>query len=432
MYHVPSRLRSRPVALTFFLLFFTFAVTHGVRIAGRYVGYDQYDSFPLFFAVYAAFAILFGLLTLAKQSRRTDILLVGTIAMSSYPIAVLHSAENITAEILMVAAAAAGYRFRLFSRSTVPILTALFGGLVIVRIATDFGNGDINPFRLANQIAIPVFMIAFLYWIFEDDLQRLGRERELYRRELDSIVPFAEFGRNVTGVVHDFRNDASLFSSFTAVLRRSIGETVDQAMVDALDRSTRRFTGRIEMILAATTGGGQEADAEKHFDLRSIVEASVYVFRLHAELRDLVVVRGESSLEGTTIRGDARLLVAIMENVIRNSCDAILEKANRLVLEDAASWRPRVTIHCSPREIIISDNGPGLPFCPSRCRSNNCLYCPEITPGRTTKRDGNGIGLFRIRAAAEKLGVHVLVRTESGEGVTTHITIPSDVVVSES
>lgn len=417
--------RYRIVSGVLFLLFFALTVSDVGRIIYRVFFSDiGYPFFPRYAAAYGALALGFAVITAGREQKYSVHALVLLTSATSYLMILLHPTDNMTAEVLLVGAAAIAYRYKLLDRRPRAILAALFGGLIVVRVLTIPHLYHWIFARLLNQVAISATIVGFLYWTFENEIIRSRREREVFRRELETTAPFAQFGRNAAGIVHDFKNDAALFASMASLARQSEGEPLTPLFAEQLERAARRLSDRISTILRITAMDHQPADTPQLFNLREMLEASIYVFRADIEIRHFVSVDLEGVSGNTMVHGSAAEFVAIIENILRNSCDAVEERQKRA--REDEPWRPRVTLVATDHTITVKDNGGGLPFCPDGCRSDNCLFCPSVQMGNTTKEHGTGIGLFRVGASSEKLGIPVLMRTSPGEGVTTTITIPHE------
>ncbi len=420
--------RYRVVAGVFFMMYLLLAVSDWGRIAALLLTGIGYPQFPRYAVYFSFFALGFGAIAFTTERRHSVWVLVVIMAVAGYVSAYLHKRDSLSADVIVIAAAIVAYRSKLLNKRPLLVLGLLFGGLLGVRFLTMSGIPQRMWSRLANHVSIAVAIVGFLYWMFEEELVRTGREQAAYRRELDSIVPFAEFGRNATGIVHDFKNDAALFATFASLARQSEGEPLDPENIAQIERASRRLSKRIDMILTVTTAGSRPETNESTFNFREILEASVYVFRANIELRRFLAVDLQGVADDVMIHGSAAHMIAIVENVIRNSCEAVQERQQQL--QDVSGWNPRVSMIATGATIVISDNGNGFPYCPEGCRSSNCLYCPGVGMGNTTKENGSGIGLFRVGAAAKRLGVSVVMRSEPGNGVTTTITVPKELVVS--
>lgn len=413
-------------ARIFFVLFFALTISEGVRLVTYMIEIGPYTWFPRVFVVWLFATVITGFLSFLRETPTQRIALIATLAVIANVMIYVLNYDDLGPDILIIATAAVAHRLGLLRKRPIIVLAVLLGSVFLVRFISGLQNGSLNLFRKVNQSILTLGMGAFLYWIFEDDIVTLKREKQLMQREMDSIVPFAEFGRNSAGIVHDFKNDAALFSALTSVTRQSLGEPIDQNLVSRLEHVTQRLSDRIQLILTATSVYSRSSEdlgqeQQQFFDLHHTVQASIYPFSASLIFRTVLEVHPLNTLRGTTVRGRPDLLIAILENLIRNSCEA--------ALEHAAPDAPLVTVHApSSREVIVEDNGKGLPFCQNGCVHENCLFCPQIRLGVTTKEQGSGLGMHRIAQAAERLGVEVTIKSQRNKGIIATVRIPESII----
>ena len=374
---------------------------------------------------YPVFALMFGVLLFFAESRRTQIIQVLTVMFVGLISASILTPVEIGGDLSVIVAAVLAYKYGLLQTRARTKLSLMFGALVFFRIVGTLAIDRFIPFRIANQIAVAVVSVPFLYWLFEEELIRTREQRDRITAELARTEPFVEFGRNVSGIIHDFKNDASLFSAFGSLLRMSQGTVIDDEIISSYDRYVARLHDRIQRVLVATHA---RDDANQEFDLIDAVRASMYAFESNLELRRSVRMNLEEPLHSIQVRGNMAQLIAILENVMRNSCDALIERAQNDPAAPPARLGVAVELRDGTVEITIEDNGPGLPFCQTECESN-CLFCPEVQLGRTSKVNGTGIGLFRIRSAADRLGATVVMRSRRNVGVKTVIRLSESMVI---
>lgn len=413
-------------ARLFFVLFFALTVSESVRLITYIIEIGPYTWFPRVLVIWLSATVITGFLSFLRETPARRFALIVTLAVIANVMIYVLNYDDLGPDILIIATAAVAHRLGMLRKRPIIVLTALFGSVFLVRFVSAFQNGSLNLFRIANQSILTLGMGAFLYWIFEDDIFTLKREKRVMQQEMDTIVPFAEFGRNSAGIVHDFKNDAALFSALTSVTRQSLGEPIDQNLVSRLEHITQRLSDRIQLILTATSvysHSSEEAEQkqEQFFELHHTVQASIYPFSASLIFRTVLEVHPLNTLRGTTVRGRPDLLIAILENLIRNSCEA--------TLEHAAPGAPLVTVRApSSREVIVEDNGKGLPFCQNGCVHENCLFCPQVRLGVTTKEQGSGLGMYRIAQAAELLGVEVTIRSQRNKGIIATVRIPESII----
>ena len=114
----------------------------------------------------------------------------------------------------------------------------------------------------------------------------------------------------------------------------------------------------------------------------------------------------------------------MLENVVRNSCEALVKHYGK---RDDVVSKGFLSVACytidSDVIITVGDNGPGIPQC-RHCPERNCLNCTVFGVGKTTKTNGSGLGLFNVKTAALRIGGRVVMKSDAGSGMKTEIAIP--------
>lgn len=413
-----SRFRQINILFTVLLLLFLLNVPSGFY---RDIAYSPWWAlFQRTFFLYGLFLAIFASLSIVRESRLTRGLQVGALLALGAVVVSRIAPRELGGDFIVLLAAALAYKYGIM-RTRPRLKSVMFLGVLIgARLFGVFVLHSVEIWRVFNQILITVLAVPILYWVFEAELQQIRRERDRLDALREDNQPFVEFGRNVTGIVHDFKNDVGLFSTFGQFLDLSRGEVLDGSQVDLYHRYVQRLSSRINQIMTVTQASQRYEEAT--VDLQSLVRSTVYVFQSNLEFKRVIQFELSIPEDAIPVRVSPAPLVSILENLMRNSCEALVE-------HPPADGAPElaVTVRTSTRgvEILIVDNGPGLPFC-SRCREENCLYCPEIATGMTTKDNGSGIGLVSIRRHAERYQLHVMLRSAPDAGVAATVTIGAD------
>ncbi|MDE6683667.1 MAG: HAMP domain-containing histidine kinase [Duncaniella sp.] len=119
---------------------------------------------------------------------------------------------------------------------------------------------------------------------------------------------------------------------------------------------------------------------------------------------------------GATLYVDDSLMTQVLTNLIKNSLEAVKERYDR---ESECEYRPEVRVKVSMSGdctlITVEDNGPGF----LREIAEN-PFCPFLS----TKKNGNGIGLFLSRQIIRMHGGEIKIINQSGKGLSVIINIP--------
>ena len=192
---------------------------------------DHLSALAPGFYVYLVFQVVFLSLALLPDSSPTRVGLVVTLCVFSYAVTVLVTPREMGGDLVLLLAAALSVRFGFFKqRAHIKI-----AGMVLVLLAarmTVVANGNQELYRAVNQVAMGGAAVLFIYWIFEAETRRARSHARRLSRTLAQTQPFAEFGRNVRGLLEDLRADVTLFNSFGSILRSQGDEPLSSEIVD--------------------------------------------------------------------------------------------------------------------------------------------------------------------------------------------------------
>ena len=425
------RSRYRQISLLYSLLLGFFAVSSYLHRLNRPNIYDDpiaaLSEEPL---IYGLFILAFLVLLVVRESWKSRIAQVVVVAGVGLVVVSVIAPEDLGGDLSVLLAAALAYRYGFLRRYAIVKIAAFLALLVTARLIGTVLSDSMSLSRVANQVLSTILAAPILYWVFEDDLMRAKREKQHLEDLQQANEPFVEFGRNVTGIVHDFKNDLGLFDTFGQYLSLTEGEPVEPKQIRLYRGYVDRLARRIERIMRVTSAGFQH-DAQEA-DLGDLVESTVYVFQSNLEFKRVITFDLSLPEETVVAKLPPGPLISILENLIRNSCEALVERYDGdTAVSGTAVLSVALSVLDEGMSITVADNGPGLPFCDSR-RNENCLYSPHFAPGTTTKESGSGIGVVSVRRNAELLGTPVHMSSRPGEGVTTVISLPRDVTLRSS
>lgn len=377
--------------------------------------------------LFLLFSIPFWVLTAIRETKIAYILQI-LLLMAFGSVAVFFVApRDLGGDLVFVLAGGLAYRYGLLDSRRILKLSLMMGTLILVRLVAVFVYDSINLARAANQIIIVAFTVPFLYLIFERDFLRTVKEKERLESDHVQNQPFVEFGRNVSGIVHDFKNDLALFSSFAEFLKACEWEPLEPQYVRQLEQYVGRFRRRIERLLFVTRKRG--CREEEVFVLEKAVRSALYVFETSNEFRREIAFQCRCSSGETSIRSQPDELLAILENLIRNSCEALLRSRENPRSDPYDTARVEIHIEQDHEQsgiaVIVEDNGPGLTF-------DGVAGGEEITLDPHTlmrRHDGTlGLGLRNVVRAAERIGVTVLLHSVRDRGVRAIVHVPSSLI----
>jgi len=333
------------------------------------------------------------------------------LLLSFLLIAVNDNPSELAGFILLSISLAAAYKMTLFGRRTQRILAII----VVFTLAFTFWAGARHGFstiRLVNIMNFVLVYLALLYFIFEEETLTLRRQRDILTRRAEEMEPFAELGTNVTGLVHDFKNDIARLSALASIERASDNDET----AAKLDRYAGRLLERVESILYVATGA--DHTQVEAISMREMLDRVVYYFiEVNRGLKHSVSISLQAE-EDATIYARRNALLVILENVIKNSIEATEGSADRTIeiglcpAQDGA-------------EITIEHYGRHLPWQEPIGTAVDVRKSPFFRRGKSRRPGGTGLGMINVIRALEILGAQMTMENKT-TGVRSVIYLPHD------
>jgi signal transduction histidine kinase len=418
-----SASRFRQINLLYAALVAALAV---VSLISRLVSYYRLRSVVTWLTddtiFYALFVPPFLALAFARETNRTRLLQILT-AMGLGVVAVAFIApRELGGDLNFIVAAILAYKYGFLRTAPIVRLFAMVGVMIAARITGVMLDPNIGFVPVLNQIVITLASAPMLYWLFERDLLRVSREKQHLERVQEDNQPFVEFGRNVTGIVHDFKNDLGLFDSFAQYLSISEGDPIDSSQIRTYRSYVRRLSDRINRIMVVTQGARRFE--EETGSLQDLIRSTLYVFESNLRFKRTIRFDVQLPEEPLLVRLAPAPMISILENLVRNSCEALTGGHTGSI--GATEFRGTLSVRLEEEPaglvVIISDDAGGMPFC-GRCGQENCLNCAAFQAGITTKADGSGVGIPTVRRQSLAYGIPVTLINRPDVGVTARIVI---------
>ncbi len=274
----------------------------------------------------------------------------------------------------------------------------------------------------------------------------ITRYRLLDIDELAQVVQrdkLAAVGTLAASINHEIRNPLYIIRGLAeSCLTRSLEgryssseETVEKAngvLKKIIDQSQRAMNiMRHFALFAKQSAESQKTNAEP-VHLERVVESVLPLARHELELEKIEFLKNIPQAL-PPIKADPRHLEQIFLNLIVNACQAFklqstscelqapeagsLERFDKLAVlskvEGPVAVKPRIEIaaeqHNGHVNILISDNGPGIP--PEQVKK-------IFEPFYTTKEEGTGLGLYITKQLVERNGGKISVKSKLGKGTT--------------
>lgn len=217
----------------------------------------------------------------------------------------------------------------------------------------------------------------------------------------------AELGRMSAGVVHELNAPLSVITSASQLILR------EEELSDFVREMVARINSEAQRLSQLTRGllnFSSHDDTPGELDVNLTIEFVLDFLSYEAAQRGVTIAKTlDHHLPVVTVDGNA--LKQILLNIIMNGLQAMEPDGGRMLVESASLNSHEVTIR-------IEDTGSGIPV-----DSLDRVFEPYFT----TKKpgEGTGLGLFVTRKLVENLGGSISVCSESGQGTTFTIILPT-------
>lgn len=213
----------------------------------------------------------------------------------------------------------------------------------------------------------------------------------------------AVVGELAAGVAHEIRNPLTSIKGFVQLIDMKKGPEVPsyyiEIMIDELDR--------IEQIVGEMVVLAKPAPSEKcPVDLNALIQDTINFMKPQAEMHD-ITLRVELDPGMPPIEAVKNQLKQVLINLIKNSIEAIEDKANGVILIKAESQQNNVSI-------TVFDNGKGISL-------DNLKKLG--TPFYSTKDTGTGLGLMTSYRIIQNHGGEIRVDSKPGVGTAFILTL---------
>jgi two-component system, OmpR family, sensor histidine kinase SenX3 len=222
----------------------------------------------------------------------------------------------------------------------------------------------------------------------------------------------------INAVTHELKTPiASIRLHLETLQRRALPETQKQEFYSLMLSDADRLTETVEQVLRAGRAGDKKAGREKaEVDFRQLVRECMDATRTRHHLEPEVLRYEESSSNGTglQVRGSAEDLRTAVFNVLDNAIKYSGENID---------VRVRLETPDDKRIVLrVQDQGVGIPADDVK-RIFKRFY--RVTHRSLAHVKGTGLGLFIVKAIAQKHGGKVFAESEGeGHGTTIILELP--------
>lgn len=235
------------------------------------------------------------------------------------------------------------------------------------------------------------------------DLTRQKRlEGQLQRQE-----KLTAMGELASGVAHEIRNPLNAVGVIIQRLQREFEPIADKDEYVSLVKTVRAETNRINDIIKQFLDFARPAKLNRSaIAVSNLIRDCVAVVESQARAQNIHIITEITT--GVVFSADPAKLHQALLNILQNAIEAIVESGEIAIIAQQRETN---------LEIIIRDNGPGLPM--EQQRKIFDLYF-------TTKPTGTGLGLPIAHRIITEHGGDLLVRSEPDQGTQLTIILPID------
>lgn len=254
----------------------------------------------------------------------------------------------------------------------------------------------------------------------EEEIHRLNSdlERRVVERTAELSAANRELDSFAYAVSHDLRAPLRAMSGFSQALLEDYGDQLaDDAKkyLDQIGIASRRMSDLIDGILALSrsTRGDLQRD---RIDISALASQRLATLALEAPLRQV----GIQVEPGLTVEGDARMIEAVIDNLIDNAWK-YTGKASA----------PEIRVYGENRDdapwICVADNGAGFDMA-----HTERLFKPFQRLHRQDEFPGIGIGLATVQRIIHRHGGEIAACGEPNRGATFCFKLPAAASLHES
>ena len=208
---------------------------------------------------------------------------------------------------------------------------------------------------------------------------------------------------------HQFGTPLSSLSGWLNILSMKIEEKGNDPEMLTMLNYMNVDIDRLNKIASRFGKVGSDIEHQK-YNLHNIILDTIDHFKRRLpSISNKITIKFESKIEEKDILIDPDLIKWTLENVIKNSIDAMQKKGGKITVK-AFSSNNKTYIH-------IKDEGSGLP----KAKFKKIFY-----PGITSKERGWGLGLSLAKRIVEEYhnGKIRVLKSELGKGTTFEIVLP--------
>jgi signal transduction histidine kinase len=227
-------------------------------------------------------------------------------------------------------------------------------------------------------------------------------------RERDRL---AALGEMAAGLAHEIRNPLGAIKGAAQCLDPHTVPPEDREFVEVIVEEVNRLNGVVTAFL------DYARPLKQNFGPADVNEVVTRTLRLiQNDLPKHILIKEELSPDLWRVDADAEQLKQVLINLIQNAVQALGHSPGEILVRTSKPERFGDFRHPDSVQIMVSDNGPGIP-------SDQQLNI--FVPFFTTKQKGTGLGLAICQRIVKSHGGTITVQSRPGEGASFIIRLPA-------
>jgi signal transduction histidine kinase len=240
---------------------------------------------------------------------------------------------------------------------------------------------------------------------------RMNNELRLRQRQMVQSEKLASLGTLLAGVAHELNNPLSNISTSAQILSEEIDNPDREfhaTLVRQIEEQTDKARDIVKTLLEFSRTG---KFMKQEISLQEVITAAIKLLR--SEIPSEITIDLDIP-DNFLVLVDKQRMQQVFLNLIKNAVDAFGNHGK--------IWISAQEFYCEGRkeiEILVSDNGPGIPP-----QAQEKIFDPFYTSKDVGK--GSGLGLFIVHDIIESHGGTISVDSRVGEGTTFIIWLPGE------
>jgi len=213
----------------------------------------------------------------------------------------------------------------------------------------------------------------------------------LNKNNINKDYKYIFLGKNIHGVIHNLKNEITPIYGILDLLKNSKDlDDYTLGMLDIAFSSISRMNNLINNILDVF-----KID-NKSFNLNKNIKEIIKIFDFNLKFKNYIKInfieKGNDIILYSLPDGFFQILMSLIENSFESiDLDNLKGKIN-------------IIIDGEEKSFSLKDNGSGIDWCIS-CNKKNRSFnsCDQFYIGRTTKKEGNGVGMNYFQSFVNKM-----------------------------